>query len=234
MPRPTSASDRRQRRGAADRRRQHGIRPARRDDRLGRVRSGRTRRRRTRRGAARRADGEVSGRDRRAPMPCRAGRRSLAVKPPDAVAAAAAARDAGATRVLSIAAGVRIDTAPGCCGGGGGGGAGHAEHAGPRRSGRRSNRRRPDRWRGRHRVGHADPRVGRHRRGAPRAVARRVHGRRRIGAGVPVPGGRGADRRRRHRGDRTSRRRAGGPPTAASARRCCSTANSIPSGSAPR
>ncbi len=41
-------------------------------------------------------------------VPCRSA--ILAVKPPDAVAAAAAARDAGATRVLSIAAGVRIDT----------------------------------------------------------------------------------------------------------------------------
>ena len=41
-------------------------------------------------------------------MPCRSA--VLAVKPPDAAAAAAAARDAGATRLLSIAAGVRIET----------------------------------------------------------------------------------------------------------------------------
>ena len=41
-------------------------------------------------------------------MPCRSA--ILAVKPPDAAAAAAAARDAGATRLLSIAAGVRIET----------------------------------------------------------------------------------------------------------------------------
>ncbi len=42
------------------------------------------------------------------PVPCRSA--ILAVKPPDAAAAAAAARDAGATRLLSIAAGVRIET----------------------------------------------------------------------------------------------------------------------------
>ena len=41
-------------------------------------------------------------------VPCRSA--ILAVKPPDAAVAAAVARDAGATRVLSIAAGVRIDT----------------------------------------------------------------------------------------------------------------------------
>jgi len=42
------------------------------------------------------------------PVPCRSA--ILAVKPADAAAAAAAARDAGATRLLSIAAGVRIET----------------------------------------------------------------------------------------------------------------------------
>jgi len=42
------------------------------------------------------------------PVPCRSA--ILAVKPPDAAAAAAAGRDAGATRLLSIAAGVRIET----------------------------------------------------------------------------------------------------------------------------
>lgn len=47
-------------------------------------------------------------------VPCRSA--VLAVKPVDAAAAAATARDAGATRVLSIAAGVRLATLEGAAG----------------------------------------------------------------------------------------------------------------------
>ena len=74
------------------------------------------------------------------PVPCRSA--ILAVKPPDAAAAAPPVVEAGATRLLSIAAGVRIGDAQI------GGrvrrrrGPGDAEHASPGWSGRGSDRRR--------------------------------------------------------------------------------------------
>ena len=116
---------------------------------------------------------------------------------------------------------------------GGGGGAGDAEHARPRRS------RAPPRSPAARPLATADIEwatrilgsVGTVER-TPRAVARRVHRRRRIGPGVPVPRCRGADRRRRRRGDRTARSPSAWCASCSSVRRCCSTANSIPSGCA--
>ena len=151
------------RRRGRHRRRQHGRRAARRDDRI-RARSTPAR---ARRGRAARGSGGPSWR-RCFPgvcvsadvPPCRSA--VLAVKPADAADAAGRGRDAGATRVLSIAAGVRLDTLERAVGP-----AVAVIRAMPNTpalvgTGRGRDRRRSTAPRADDRVGDVDPRCGRH------------------------------------------------------------------------